>query len=631
MKIRSYCISVAVFYLVAVMLNYSNAFAKPKQISVAVLAINEQQISIFAEQFERFNNSQSEVIVNVDYYSDQGLKSKLSGWMESGKYDLVHWQAGKRLHDVVAQELLLPIDSLIDSKTLKKNVNAKILDVVDIAGSYQALPFGYYPWGFYYSKTVFAKHEILPPKSWTEFLAICSKLKKLGIAPLIQSNQEGWPLLAWIDYLALDNGGASTRQNMTQYANVSRENVTKVVEQFSTLLDFGYFFAPDHSWRWEQAITLFLRQQAAMTLIGQFAESEIKPEHSSQIGYFPFPHKQTDIQHPAVAPIDLFVVPLASTNHAYLPALLDFLAQPQTNKALATGLGFLPVYPQFDGQGLSERASIGLQSLRESTELVQFFDRDTEVKYATNLANSIAQSILNGEPSVFKGALLGQEFVDSTNHKVNFGYPDKLLNFSSFTGSRGTFFASNMFSAIYKKLGYNISVTRYHNLPESLDSYKFGADGELARTESFKGQSEHLIQVPEPMASTSIYLVCRISDTCARKLPPKVKVGSNIDILSLRGWWQEQKVIKRNYETTTLMLQAFSSGKLDYMILPSIDVAAYNEQLSDSGYRTILTIPFYHYIHKKHQNILEQVNQGIKEFKQTTEYQNFKKRYWLNE
>ena len=612
------------------MLHYSITHAKPKQISVAVLALNKQQISLFAEQFNRFNNSQSQVMVDVDFFSDQGLKSKLSSWLESGEYDLIHWQAGKRLDDIVLQELLLPIDLLVDKKILKNNVGSQLLETVNQNGSYQALPFAYYPWGFYYSKAIFAKHQIVPPKSWAEFLAICSKLKKLGVSPLVQANQEGWPMLGWIDFLALDNGGLETRKEMTEYANVSRENVEKVVEQFSPLLDHGYFFAPDHSWRWEQTLTLLLRQQAAMTLIGQFAESEIQPEHNSQIGYFPFPHIQTGVEYPEVAPIDLFVVPLASKNHAYLPALLDFLVQPETNKALATGIGFLPVYPQFDGQGLSERASIGLQSLRKSTELVQFFDRDAEAKYATNLANSIAQSILNGEPSAFKGALLGEEFVDSTHQALDYGLPEKLLNFSSFTGSRGTFFASNMLSAIYKKLGYNISVTRYHNLADSLDSYKYGADGELIRARVFNSQSDDLILVPEPITETSLYLVCRTNDACSRKLPPKIRIGSSMDILVIRDWWTQEKAIKQDYGTTALMLQAFESGQLNYMILSAVDVAAYKEQLNNSGYRTILRIPFYHFIHKKHQDMLEDINQGLIDFKQSTEYQELKMRYWLN-
>ncbi|MBU3004852.1 ABC transporter substrate-binding protein [Paraglaciecola arctica] len=623
-------ISALILCLATVLLNISTIHAKPVQLSVAVLAINKQQISLFAEQFYRFNNLQSEVVIDVDFYSDQGLKSKLLGWLETGKYDLIHWQAGRRLDDLVVQELLLPIDRLIDKKTLNKNVSSQLLDSVEYSGSYLALPFAYYPWGFYYSKTVFAKHGILPPKSWAEFLAICDKLKKLGIAPLVQANQEGWPLLGWIDFLALDNGGIETRQEMTEFASVGRDSIARVVEQFSILLDYGYFFAPDHSWRWEQAITLLLRQQAAMSLIGQFAESEIQPEHNSQIGYFPFPHSQSNLVYPEVAPIDLFMVPLASNNHEHLPILLNFLAQPETNKALASGIGFLPVYPEYDGEGLSERALIGLRSLQKSTELVPFFDRDSEEKYATNLANSIAHSILNGEASAFEGALSGHDFVNSTNQTLDYVLPEKLLNFTSFTGSRGTFFVSNVLSEVYKKLGYNLSVTRYRNLPDSLNSYKYGADGELVRAAVFNGLSEDLIQVPEPLAESSIYLLCHTKVACTGELSPQVEVGTSIEILSIEDWWKTEKAIKQDYTTTSLMLQAFMTGQLNYMILTAADMAAYSEQLSNSSFRTILTIPFYHFIHEKHRTMLRDVNQGIKDFKQTSAYQDFKKRYWLN-
>ncbi|WP_293745652.1 extracellular solute-binding protein [uncultured Paraglaciecola sp.] len=630
MNKRLFSLSALSLLLGFITLTHSVSYAKSKQISVAVLAINKQQIALYDELFGRFNRSQSQLTVNVDFYSDQGLKSKLSSWLESGEYDLIHWQAGKRLDDIVEQELLLPIDSLIDKKTLTKNINSQLLEAVNINGSYQAIPFGYYPWGFYYSKEVFANHAILPPKSWAEFLAICSKLKKQGVAPLVQANQEGWPLLAWIDFLALDNGGINTRQEITEYASVSRKSVASVVDQFSTLLDYGYFFAPDHSWRWEQTITLLLRQQVAMTLMGQFAETEIKPEHSSQIGYFPFPHTQIETQYPAVAPIDLFVVPLASKNHTYLPALLNFLVQPVTNKFLATGLGFLPVYPEFDGQGLSERASIGLQSLRKSSQLVQFFDRDTESQYADNLANSIAQSILNGESSAFEGAMLGQEFVHSTNQKVVYGVPEKLLEFSSFTGSRGTFFASNVLAAIYHELGYNVSITRYKNLAENLNSFRFGADGELVRAGVFDSTSEYLIQVPEPLVETSLYLVCRSKESCLSSMQPNAKVGISIDALVLKDWWKEQKVSKQVYLTTTSMLKEYTSEQLDYMILSAIDASYYKEQLGTSHYQSILTMPFYHFIHKKHKSLLDKVNQGLKDFKLTPAYENFRKRYWLN-
>jgi hypothetical protein len=79
-----------------------------------------------------------------------------------------------------------------------------------------------------------------------------------------------------------------------------------------------------------------------------------------------------------------------------------------------------------------------------------------------------------------------------------------------------------------------------------------------------------------------------------------------------------------------LILKEFKSGQHDYIILSAIDVSAYEEELSTSSYRTVLTILFYHLMHKKHASMLEYVVQGLKDFKKTPAYNNYCKRYWLN-
>jgi hypothetical protein len=116
MKKKSFFVYVLSMYLALTPLSQAETDIKPKHISIAVLAVNQQSMSLFSEQFNTFNNSQSEIKVEVDFYSDQGHKSKLSSWLESGEYDLIHWQAGKRLDDIVGQQLLLPIHTLIEKK-----------------------------------------------------------------------------------------------------------------------------------------------------------------------------------------------------------------------------------------------------------------------------------------------------------------------------------------------------------------------------------------------------------------------------------------------------------------------------------------------------------------------------------
>ena len=70
------------------------------------------------------------------------------------------------------------------------------------------------------------------------------------------------------------------------------------------------------------------------------------------------------------------------------------------------------------------------------------------------------------------------------------------------------------------------------------------------------------------------------------------------------------KIIQAHF----LMLKEFKSEQHVYMILPAIDVSACKEELSASSYRTVLTILFYHFRHKKPASMLEDVNQGLKTF-----------------
>ncbi|NLJ61127.1 MAG: carbohydrate ABC transporter substrate-binding protein, partial [Firmicutes bacterium] len=50
--------------------------------------------------------------------------------------------------------------------------------------------------GFWYRKSFFEKHGLSVPKTWTEFTALCSKIRRIpGInAPIASGNGVGWPL-----------------------------------------------------------------------------------------------------------------------------------------------------------------------------------------------------------------------------------------------------------------------------------------------------------------------------------------------------------------------------------------------------------------------------------------------------
>ena len=82
-------------------------------------------------------------------------------------------------------------------------------------------------------------------------------------------------------------------------------------QNIAQLFGKEWFFARDYPWRWQQAVSVVARGQAAMTIMGQFAESAIGEEMSPRLGFFPLPKISQKVQE--VAPLEAFVMSSANS------------------------------------------------------------------------------------------------------------------------------------------------------------------------------------------------------------------------------------------------------------------------------------------------------------------------------
>jgi ABC-type glycerol-3-phosphate transport system substrate-binding protein len=610
-----------------------SAASDPQRLSVAVLSANEEQIAAFSDIFNLYEKRYPEVQIQLDFYSDLSFKKRLPGWLEEGNYNLLHWQAGRRLDRLVEQDLLQPIGSIIDKSLLEKNIQPSVVAQVTTNGEIQALPIAYYAWGFYYNKTLFESLGLQVPQNWQEFIALCRNLKQKGVIPLIQATEENWPVLGWLDYFTLDAGGVEFREQLATFKPVNRLLVDKVVQQFSEILGHNYFFAPNHNWRWQQTLTILLRRQAAMSLLGQFAEGEVNDDLDDQIGYFSFPHQRFENKQVSVevAPLDVWVVPQSSDKKNLLASLLRFLQEPENSEALASSLGWLPVTntPTSPDQ-LNERLQTSLAKLKKSEKLVQFFDRDAQPEFANNLANGITQAILLDDPASLYGSLLGETYIPPNDRYIDLSESKKSMYISSLTGTKGTFLASKIMRIIYDQLDFGLSINRFPTIEASLGSYKYGSDGELVRAATFGDIAADLIRIPEPLITSSIYLVCKDRALCEAKLPAKAEIAISSDMLVVNNWMEENKLAAKKYTSASAMIKDYKSNQISLMVLAVSDLYNNSLELSSGTYRAIINIPFYHYVHKKHAKLVKPISDKLAEFKKKPEYQSLQSRYWAN-
>lgn len=614
---------------VSVLTAYSAPNADKKSLSIAVLSVDTEQIAAFSKWVQYFEQANKDVSLKIDFYSDKNYKKNINNWLETGTYDLLYWQAGKRLNDLVDLQLVTPINSVLKNKSLSDIYSAKILEEVTRNGFVQALPFAQYGWGVYYNKALFSDFELSPPNNWQEFIAICERLKRFGISPFIQATNEDWPTLAWLDYLLLASGREDIRHKIQTGQQVSESELRLLRERFGLIISGDYFFAPNHPWSWQESIFAVARKQAAMTLTGQFAESIINEQMSEQLDFFPFPNEGANFSE--VAPLEVFIVPTASTRHDIAARFLEYLLEPAVRINLALDLGWLPAdLEHLDKNTLSDRARTAALRLENAENLVQFFDRETEENLSMRYATLIENAMITNDTSSLMNALAGRSVEPKKLLPSLDSSQDDLIHLATLKGLKSTFLVSFIMQNAYAQLGKNITVTRYSTTEEAVQSLQFEKDGELARISEFGHKNDTLIKVPEPIISASIYLAST-KEQCTEVQSltnAGVKIGTAADALLINNWLSQQQLETRKFADQHLLWKAMEDGELTHLITFEADLFEHRALVQGGGcYQKLTSLPFFHFLNKEHAGLVSELSKAIAEFKKSDEYKNVLKEY----
>ena len=96
--------------------------ADRRSLSVALMVNNQNEASSYDVAFNKFEQLNPNINLNIKYLPDQLYKENIAQWLNTGEFDLVYWQAGyNRLHDFVAQDLLLDMTELWEKEKLEIN------------------------------------------------------------------------------------------------------------------------------------------------------------------------------------------------------------------------------------------------------------------------------------------------------------------------------------------------------------------------------------------------------------------------------------------------------------------------------------------------------------------------------
>ena len=213
----------------------------------------------------------------------------------------------------------------------------------------------------WYNKKIFAEHNLTPPKTWDEFVALSKTLAEAGETPIVEGNNEFWPLGNWAGHIAAmvvppDAYIAAFKQE----APFNTPEFEKALNLLVGLHDVGAFNKDMQALGADPAMATFFQEGAVMHPIGSWLVSETGNLADEGFEYGQFNTPVIDPAHPLANSVIGTITGLVVHKNAPHPAeaikFLKFLTSEASQIKWAESGQMSPV------QGVSDKAKLDEQT-----------------------------------------------------------------------------------------------------------------------------------------------------------------------------------------------------------------------------------------------------------------------------
>jgi multiple sugar transport system substrate-binding protein len=349
----------------------------------------------FAALVKGFEKANPDVKVKLNTFDHEGYKTSIRNFLTANPPDLATWYAGNRMAPFVNAGLFEDVSDVWGKEGLNESFKSAAASMT-IDGKKWGLPYTYYQWGVYYRKDIFAKLKIAQPKNWDDLVKASATLKSNNITPFAIGTKATWTTGGWFDYLNMRVNGYEFHMDLTAgKVPYTDKRVQAVFDKWDDIVKPGYYLANHASYQWQEALPAFVKGEAAMYLMGNFAVAPMKEAGltEEQLGFMQFPEITKGVPMAEDAPTDTIHIPAKAKNKVDARRFLAYMAKPEVQAEVNTILGQLPVNKNAS-MPKDTFLKAGFSMLSGAYALGQFYDRDAPAEMAQAGMNGFQQYML---------------------------------------------------------------------------------------------------------------------------------------------------------------------------------------------------------------------------------------------
>ncbi len=356
-----------------------------------------ETIPYFGGLINRFNKSQSGVHAVHD-----STTSLIASFVRGNPPDLDCDNYNITTSIFLARGVLSDLADLPEAKRIDPKVQSLVGQYATYEGQVNVLPYSVTAAGVIYNVEMFDKYGLSVPKTWSELIEVCEKLKAKKITPIYATYKDPWTIQQGLfDYVSggMINVASFYKKLKAQGTDVGPDSEVSFERTFTPatekMLQLAKYANPDAGSRaFADGTAAFAAGKAAMYLQGPWAIGTIAQANPKlKIATFALPATDNAADTKCRVNLDLALwIPKSTSQRAAAVKLLRYLMQPSViNTYNQQNLAFAPVK---NAPSVRDKRIAGVESFVRSGRFYQ--GAGTYVPTVIPIGNYLQEMVLSG-------------------------------------------------------------------------------------------------------------------------------------------------------------------------------------------------------------------------------------------